>query len=189
MKKGLCSAFCDITICAGKSALKYEKLKKLKGNTQRMAAINQKLTFALQWLPSDSLLFIPTKIDQTEDKIMFGTGEHKRLEKGETLYHCLVEENKEGLTYFAARADYAEETGWSIELCYEHQSLLDTENFSRHQISSIPLSILLDDKLYNSMGGEKLLKKLEIEEERGGADDPIWYHSHSEGVSFSLDLE
>ncbi len=28
MKKGLCSAFCDITICAGKSALKYEKLKK-----------------------------------------------------------------------------------------------------------------------------------------------------------------
>ena len=189
MKKGLYSEFGEIIVCAGKSALKYEKLKKVKGGAGRVAAINQKLTFTLQWLPADGLLFVPLKMDRSTDKIMFGTGEHKRLEAGETLYHCLVEENKEGMTYFAARVDYAEKTGWSIELCYEHQSLLDTENFSRYAICSVPLSILLDKELYRELGGNKLLTRLGIEVERGGMDDPTWYHSHAEGVSFSLDFE
>ncbi|MCL2002116.1 hypothetical protein FWG76_01790, partial [Candidatus Saccharibacteria bacterium] len=181
--------FCDINICAGKSALKYDKLQKIKTNTARLAAVNQKLTFALQWLPSDGLLFIPLKLDKTEDKIMFGTGEHKQLEKGETIYHCLVDETKEGLTYFAARADYSDKLGWSIELCYEHQNLLEKGEFTRHNICSVPLSILLDNRLYNNLGGDKLLEKLGLEVEHGGVDDPIWYHDHEEGVSFSLDFQ
>jgi hypothetical protein len=188
MKKELCNVFCDVVVCAGKSALEYEKFKGLKEDTQRIAAVNQKLTFVLQWLPMNGLLFVPTKIDQTESRIMFGTGEHKRLAEGETLYHCLVEENQEGMTYFAARAEYVEETGWSIKLYYEHQSLLESESFSRKQISSIPLSVLLNKSLYDSLGGKKYLDKLAIEAEYGSKDDPVWYHSYNEGVSFSLDF-
>ncbi|MCL2038496.1 hypothetical protein FWG86_01145 [Candidatus Saccharibacteria bacterium] len=187
MSKGIYSnAFCDIAVCAGKSALNYDKFRGLKDTSPRIAEINQKLTFRLQWLSLSSVFFVPTKFDKAEGKLISGTGEHKRLAEDEILYHCVVEENKEGITYFAAAVEYDEHLKWNIYLYYEHQSLLDDGDHTRENIGTIPFSMLLDEELYKEMDGDRFFKKIGLEID-GNSDGPLWFHDHEAGFSFSVD--
>jgi hypothetical protein len=190
MDKNLCNKFCDITICADRSVFNYDKLNDLRSDPHYLAGLTHALVFTLQWLPSGKLFYMPPKIDINTGRLMAGTGHHKRLKRWEVLFYCVVAEKENYRTHFTAYLDYTKQSGWSIELCYDHHDLnrIDATCRQRHPIGSIPLSPLLDKKLYNELDGDKILEELGVVASDPDGDGPIWYHSHGLGYSFCLDI-
>jgi len=189
MDKNICNKFCDITICADGSAFKYDKLSDIRSDTQHLANLVHALVFTLQWLPNDKLFYAPPKMDTTHHRLMAGTGQHKPLKRWGVLFYCVVAEKENSRTHFTAYLDYTKRAGWSIELCYDHHDFarIDATSRHRHPIGSIPLSPLLDKKVYRELNGDKILEEMGIAPSDSEGDDPVWYHNHEQGYSFCLD--